>query len=93
MISNITEDTKYPVGKLKDNLFGYPNYCAHEVTIRPAQEKRELFGTLCCCNEDWCNVNYANEPINDFSRIFELDSGTMADYTMLKHIAEKYGIY
>ncbi|VDO57121.1 unnamed protein product [Onchocerca flexuosa] len=92
MISNITQDKKYPVGKRIKNIFGFTNYCASNVNIHPIQEKYYLNGKLCCCNEDWCNVNYANEPINDLSRILDLDSGTATDYAILKNIASKYGI-
>lgn len=68
------------------------NYCADGVRIRPTQEDEGMIGRLCCCNQNWCNTNYENEPINDLDAIFELDHGTHADYELLKHIAGKYGI-
>uniref|UniRef100_A0A8R1Y312 Uncharacterized protein n=1 Tax=Onchocerca volvulus TaxID=6282 RepID=A0A8R1Y312_ONCVO len=93
MISNITQDKRNAVGERVENIFGYTNYCAFNVEIHPVQEKRNMIGRLCCCNQDWCNVNYADEPINDLSRILDLDSGTAKDYEILKNIASKYGIY
>uniref|UniRef100_A0AAF5PP79 Activin_recp domain-containing protein n=3 Tax=Wuchereria bancrofti TaxID=6293 RepID=A0AAF5PP79_WUCBA len=91
MVNNITEEKKYPVGRQK-SVYGYESYCATDVMIRPTQEDKEMIGTLCCCNKNWCNANYEHEPVNDLDRIFELDHGTVEDYNILKEIAKKYGI-
>uniref|UniRef100_A0A915PYC4 Uncharacterized protein n=1 Tax=Setaria digitata TaxID=48799 RepID=A0A915PYC4_9BILA len=92
MISNITTEENYPVGQVEKDVFGYPNYCAKNVMIRPTLEKDTLTGKLCCCNEDWCNANYEKEPVNDYDIIVELDGGTVEEYEILKKIARKYGI-
>uniref|UniRef100_A0A0R3S0K7 Activin_recp domain-containing protein n=1 Tax=Elaeophora elaphi TaxID=1147741 RepID=A0A0R3S0K7_9BILA len=87
MISNITEEEVHPVGAKFDQT-----YCSKNIEIRSIQEDRVMSGTLCCCNHDWCNVNYEDEPPNDLDRIFELDHGTERDYMILKEIAAKYGL-
>lgn len=92
MVNNITQERDYPVGQLKVSASGYESYCATDIMMRPTIEDQEMAGTLCCCNRDWCNVNYDYEPANDLDRIFELDQGTMADYFLLRKIAMKYGI-
>ncbi|KAL4003383.1 hypothetical protein ACH3XW_7380 [Acanthocheilonema viteae] len=91
MVNNITKEKYYPVGEIVHDTLN-KMYCAKNIAIRPTQEEQEMYGTLCCCDHDWCNVNYKNEPANDLDRIFELDRGTMQDYLLLKKIAQKYGI-
>lgn len=91
MVNNITQEKDYPVGVTVYNEHSKA-YCAKNIAIRPSQEDQKMYGNLCCCNNDWCNVNYENEPANDLDTIFELDQGTEEDYLLLKRIAKKYGI-
>lgn len=91
MVNNITEDKEHAIGRKLMNKYGR-SYCASDIAIRLTEENEELNGMLCCCNSNWCNVNYIDEPASDLDRIFELDRGTTEDYLILKEIAAKYGI-